>query len=176
MLDQLPAHVIITAYLSSVFRKRSFWIILAELSNSFSPVWLLNSIKHGWRAMTCTALAPPFPRPFAFLTYKISYCEPVPIVPVTDARKYFSKTFCFGVKGQPLRWLGSKTDRQATRLPATRDFKVFLWELTFLLLRLHPTLLLATCALGVGQGTVVVLSWKRSAGDTTLAALCSPAL
>lgn len=39
--------------------QRSFWIILAGLSNSFSPARLLNSIKQGLRAMTRTALAPP---------------------------------------------------------------------------------------------------------------------
>lgn len=53
----------------------------------------------------------------------------MPIVPITDARKYFSKTFYFGAKGQLFTVVWSKTGRQATRLPAARDFKVFLWEL-----------------------------------------------
>lgn len=100
----------------------------------------------------------------------------MPIVPVTDARKYLSKPSCFGVTGQLFTVLWSKTGRQATRLPQPGTSKSSLGnvgERTFLLFCSHPTPLLATGVLGVGPGCDSVSG--RSAGAVTLAALCSPA-
>lgn len=59
MLDKLPVHVIITAYLSSVFRKCSFWRILAGLSNSFSASTVAQ--QHQTRTEGCDAHSPDSP-------------------------------------------------------------------------------------------------------------------
>lgn len=61
MLDKLPVHVIITAYLSSVFRKCSFWRILAGLSNSFSASVVAQ--QHQTRTESCDAHSPGSPPP-----------------------------------------------------------------------------------------------------------------
>lgn len=75
LLHKLFIHVIITAYLSWVFRKCSLWIILARLSNSFSLTFLLKNIKHdGLRFdVLCVRLwlLVSLIFCFSFLTYKI---------------------------------------------------------------------------------------------------------
>lgn len=76
MLHNLFIHVIITAYLSDVFRKCSLWIILAGLSNCFLLTGLLKNIKHdGPRAdAVCLRLwLPASFDPFVFLVYKIIF-------------------------------------------------------------------------------------------------------
>lgn len=78
----------------------------------------------------------------------------MPIVPVSDARKHFNKTFCFGIKGQPLQWLGV---RQAGKPPGCQQPGASKSSFgncggTDISASLYPISLLATCALGEGAG------------------------
>lgn len=102
---RLFIHVIITAYLSWVFRKCSLWIILARLSNSFSLTLLLKNIKHDglrfdvWRVRLWLLVSLIFC--FSFLTCKIillwgyGYCF------WHKCQEALSKVFYFHLMGGP---------------------------------------------------------------------------